>query len=251
MDEIGQWRVITAEPEDSPPTPAAASASHGAAPASPGPRGWLPAALLGGLVIAVVGAAIWLTVPQPNVAVDARSAAAAEANGIILPEASGAGATPTIVATAQLFVDVEGAVLRPGLLPLPSGSRVGDAIRAAGGYSTQVDIAAAAAQLNLAQLLSDGDKVRVPARGDDDTTAQIGQPGSQPSPGAGGDGLIDINHASAEQLDTLPGIGPVTAAKIIAAREEAPFATADELLSRGIVGQSTYDKIAGLVTASD
>ena len=62
--------------------------------------------------------------------------------------------------------------------------------------------------------------------------------------------MIDINHATADELDTLPGIGPVTAAKIIDARTQAPFATVDELQSRGVVGASTFEKLRDLVTVT-
>ena len=136
----------------------------------------------------------------------------------------------------------------PGLHRLPADSRVGDAIAAAGGYSAQVDIVAAAALLDLAERLVDGAKVHVPARGE--VTAAIpggAAPIGASAPGPGG-GLIDVNHASAEELDTLPGIGPVTAEKIISARTEAPFASVDDLLARSVVGPSTMDKIRDLIT---
>ena len=68
--------------------------------------------------------------------------------------------------------------------------------------------------------------------------------GGGADPGCRAGRLIDINHATAEELDTLPGIGPVTAQKIIDARTETPFATIDELQSRGVVGPSTFEKLA-------
>ena len=146
------------------------------------------------------------------------------------------------------MVDVAGAVSRPGLYALPPGSRVADAIRAAGGYGPRVDAAAAAATLNLAEILHDGAKLVVPERG-------AGRPASSGSAGVGtggaggaANGLIDLNRASATELDTLPGIGPVTAAKIIAAREERPFQAIDELLARKVVSASVLAKIRGLVT---
>ncbi|MEO7296118.1 MAG: ComEA family DNA-binding protein [Candidatus Limnocylindria bacterium] len=167
---------------------------------------------------------------------------------------AGPGAGPVgggVLATtspSETVVDVEGAVVTPGLHRLPTGSRVGDAIAAAGGFSMRVDAAAAAATLNLAAPVADGDKVHVPLIGESvaippGSTA----PGGQPPPGSGSS-LIDLNAADGALLETLPGIGPVTAAAIIAARETAPFTSVDELRSRGVVGPSTFEKIKDLVT---
>jgi competence protein ComEA len=148
----------------------------------------------------------------------------------------------------DLVVDVQGAVARAGVHTLPAGSRVADAIAAAGGYAASVDIAAASRQLNLAEKLVDGAQIRVPMLGDE---PQAGTPTTPSELGSGSGGaLIDLNSATAEELDTLPGIGPVTAAKIIDARSEAPFAAVDELLARGVVGASTFDKIKDLVTVA-
>jgi competence protein ComEA len=187
-------------------------------------------------VLVAAGAAIWLTLPQGGVQLDL--AAGPE----LVPVAS--PATPRVSAAVALVVDVEGAVVDPGVHEVAPGSRVSDAIAAAGGYSTEVDIAAAAGALNLAAAVDDGQKIIVPARGEVATlpgtaTAAPGNGSAVPT------GPIDINHATAEQLDTLPGIGPVTAAKIIAAR---PFGSIDELDSRDVVGPSTLAKIRDLIT---
>lgn len=141
-----------------------------------------------------------------------------------------------------IVVDVAGAVRSPGLYRLPAGSRVGDAIAAAGGYGPMVDAAAVARDLNLAAPLSDGEKVVVPDRASEVAPTKDG--------GEGASGLVDLNRASAEALDALPGIGPVTVQRIIDARAERPFATADELLERKIVGPATWEKIRDLVTVS-
>lgn len=156
-----------------------------------------------------------------------------------------AGGSPA--AGAAWMVDVAGAVVRPGLYALPAGSRVADAIRAAGGYGPRVDAAAVAASLNLAEVLRDGAKVTVPERGARSTTvAAAGESGSTGAGSAGG--RIDLNTATASQLDTLPGVGPATAAKIIAARAERAFRTVDELLERKIVRASVLDGLRDLVT---
>ena len=153
-------------------------------------------------------------------------------------------------AGSVLVVDVSGAVVDPGLYRLTPGSRVGDAVQAAGGYGPRVDVARVAAELNLAATLSDGARVHVPSR--DDPAGGAGSSGGAASGGAGqggsGAGLVDLNRASQSELEGLPGIGPVTATKIIAAREEAPFRSVDELRERGLVGEKTFDSLKALVT---
>jgi competence protein ComEA len=242
MDGI-EWRLI--DPEPRPKQPGA----DGAQPER-GSRLWLGAVVA--LVLLSAGLAIWATLPAGGVVVDARAS-----NGLTaplgavgnVPDGGGYAASPGQGALAPasagtLVVDVQGAVNEPGLHELPAGSRVGDAIAAAGGYSTAVDVAAAAAELNLAAKLADGEKVRVPRLGDTASAAEAPQsPGTAP-----GSGLVNLNTATPEQLDTLPGVGPVTAAKIIDAREQAPLASVDELLERGVVGPATLEKIRELVT---
>jgi competence protein ComEA len=201
---------------------------------------------LAAVVMAVAGAAIWLTLPQPSIELDVRGAAV----GLTQLPTDTPGSSQPAAAAAEIVVDVEGAVMEPGLHRLPAESRVGDAIAAAGGYGPQVDIAAAAARLNLAERLTDGAKVHVPALGE-----SAGLPSATHDPGGPAQvgpasGLVDLNHATADELDTLPGVGPVTAAKIIGAREEAPFGSVDELLSRGVLGPATFEKLKGLVTVT-
>jgi len=139
----------------------------------------------------------------------------------------------------SVVVDVEGGVMRPGIVRLETGARVADAIAAAGGYSPAADLLAAAAQINLAAILHDGQQVLVPLLG----ASTNGGGGS-----GGGSGLIDLNDASSDELDALPGIGPVTVQKIIAARTEQPFATVDELVERKVLTSSQLEKIRDLVT---
>ncbi len=137
-----------------------------------------------------------------------------------------------------LVIDVEGGVRRPGVYRLPPGSRVADAIASAGGFGPSADATAARTALNLADPLQDGAKVLVPERGAAPAV----------STGAGHTGKVDLNRATAAELDALPGIGPVTAAKIIAARQQQPFRRVDELRSRKLVGAATFEKLKGLVT---
>ena len=236
MDRVGEWRLIDsdeAEEEAKAPAPKPDQ--------KPNKRLLLG---VGAAVVMLAGAAIWLTLPQPTVRLDITGAAIA--TDFIIPGETSLASSAAAV--AEILVDVQGAVAIPGLHRLPNDSRVGDAIAAAGGYSVQVDIAASSALLNLAERLVDGDKVHVPARGEVALAfPNEAAPNESSAPGPGG-GLIDVNHASAEQLDTLPSIGPVTAEKIIAARDEAPFASVDDLLARSVVGPSTMDKIRDLIT---
>ena len=238
MERVGEWRMIEAEEsEDGPASAPVTAAKDGAS------RAWLSGrvliALVAVAVLGVAGAAIWLTLPQGGGKFDLSSEP-----GAALPAASDSTfAAPGATAVAALVVDVEGAVVDPGVHQVPAGGRVADAIAAAGGYSTEVDIAAAAGALNLAALLTDGQKIRVPARGEVATL-----PGdATAAPGGAPTGPIDINHATEAELESLPGIGPVTAGKIIAAR---PFTSIDELDTRGVVGPSTLEKIRDLITVT-
>ena len=153
-----------------------------------------------------------------------------------------ADASMPAIAPVTLVVDVEGAVMRPGIIELPARSRVADAVEAVGGYSPEVDLAAAAAKVNLAALVRDGQQIMVPSI---DATPASGGPG-----GGGGSagGLVDLNSASPEALDALPGIGPVTVQKIVAARAEQPFGTFEELVTRKVMTNAQLDKIRDLVT---
>jgi competence protein ComEA len=214
-------------------------------PARPGGDGGADRRLLIAAAAAVLGVAVVaggflvLATPQPSLVV--------EAAGSPLVSAAPSGTTPA----SDIWIDVSGAVKRPGLYRLAPGSRVGDAIRTAGGFAPTVDASAADRQLNLAAVLPDGTKVHVPARGET-TPPPVAVGGEEPE-GDGADGgsgdLVNLNTATTGELEALPGIGEVTAAEIIAAREEQPFTSVDELRSREIVGEATFEKVRNLVVA--
>jgi competence protein ComEA len=155
---------------------------------------------------------------------------------------SGAAESGAAGSQAMVVVQVAGAVVRPGVCALPAGSRVGDAIHAAGGYSPDVDPRAAESQLNLAAKLQDAESIVVPRRGDAASVSTGSGESTTPS------GPLNLNSATSAQLDGLPGIGPATAAKIIASREQLPFVSVDDLVTRKLVSASTLAKFRDQVT---
>jgi competence protein ComEA len=141
---------------------------------------------------------------------------------------------PARARAAPLVVDVAGAVRRAGLYRLPQGSRIADAVARAGGATERAELDL----VNLAAPLADGEQVLVPARG----AAAAAGPGAVPT------APVDLNSATAEQLDALPGIGPVTAQKIIDYRQtHGPFRSVDELDAISGIGPSRIDNLRGLV----
>lgn len=140
--------------------------------------------------------------------------------------------------SAKIKVDIEGAVARPGVYELTSGSRIQDLLIAAGGLGAGADREWVAKNLNLAAKVVDGGKVYIPAKG------EVGSITSSKSTtgitGLSTGGLVNINAASQTELEALPAVGPVTAQKIIDSR---PYQTIEELVSRKIVGKSTFEKI--------
>jgi competence protein ComEA len=166
-----------------------------------------------------------------------------------LPSPSTAASVPAAGAPAAsgppagaLVVDVAGKVRRPGIVSLPPGSRVVDAIEEAGGARRGVNLTG----LNLARPLVDGEQVLVGVSAVDGVAPEAASSGGGASPGAP---MVNLNTADAEQLDTLPGVGPVTAAAILQWRaENGSFSAVEELLEVSGIGEATLADLAPYVT---
>jgi competence protein ComEA len=142
-------------------------------------------------------------------------------------------------AAKLLVIDVAGAVRRPGLYRLRSGSRIDDAIAAAGGATAKAQLDA----VNLAAPVADGEQVVVPGPGATGAGAA-----SPPAAGSSPSAPLDLNTATAEQLDSLPGIGPVTAQKIIDYRQQhGVFHSVAELEGVPGIGDGRLAQLKGLV----
>jgi competence protein ComEA len=149
-------------------------------------------------------------------------------------------AKPRAAAAKLLVIDVAGAVRRPGLYRLREGSRIDDAIAVAGGATAKAQLDA----VNLAAPLADGEQIVVPGRGAAGAAAAASPPAAGSSPSA----PLDLNTATAEQLDSLPGIGPVTAQKIIDFRQEhGAFHSVAELEGVPGIGEGRLAQLKGLV----
>ncbi len=170
--------------------------------------------------------------------------AAASSSGAPSPTADGPGAA----AEESIVVDVVGKVRRPGIAVLPVGARVVDAVEAAGGVRRGVD----PATVNMARLLTDGEQVVVGGPGGTGPTGGTGNgTGSVPGPASAGPAgaLVNLNTADQATLETLPGVGPVTAAAILEWRvQHGAFTSVDELLEVSGIGDATLAEIAPHVT---
>lgn len=163
--------------------------------------------VVGIAVIVVVGAVIWFGIPSSSVPAAAP------------PEAVefGTAGPPT-----RVSVHVSGAVAKPGLVDLPPGSRIADAVAAAGGAHAEADFGA----LNLASEIRDGDHIVVPVRGE-----RLGAVTAT--------GLVDINRATANELEELPGVGPVLAQRIVEHRAaHGPYVAVEDLLDVPGIGEA-------------
>ena len=152
--------------------------------------------------------------------------------------------------SAHITVHVAGAVVRPGVYELPDTARIQDAIDAAGGPAPDAD----AEQLNLAERLADGMKVRVPLAGEQAEVTGGAVDAAQPANAAstpsqqGAPALVNINTADETLLETLPGVGPATAQAIIEERSSGgPFTTPEDLMRVSGIGEKKFAKLQGLI----
>ncbi len=152
--------------------------------------------------------------------------------------------------SAAVVVDVEGAVTAPGVHQLPSGSLLDDALAAAGGLIPTADLDRIARELNRSDKLKDHQKIYIPFVTERTVASTLGA-GGAPAVGTAGSAseLINLNTATAEELDTLPGVGPSTAQKIIAYREQnGAFGSVEQLNDVSGIGDATFEKLKDLVT---
>src|SRR6478609_8744090 len=184
-----------------------------------------------------------VAVEEPAVNWGAADTEGATTDGAEANRADAAAEHPTV------WVHVVGRVAAPGVVALREGSRVGDAVAAAGGALPDADLAG----LNLAAVVQDGAQIRVPAPGEepaadaDDGSGGLSGPGGGGGSGGGG-GAVDVNTAGSAELQTLPGIGPVLADRIVAWRDaNGPFPDVDALLDVSGIGPAVLGKIRDLV----
>lgn len=149
---------------------------------------------------------------------------------IVISSGDGEGNT-----SARVTVDVSGAVNKPGVYTLPADARINEAIKEAGGLSSEADHLSVAKTINFAKPLADGEKIYIPVFSETGDSEVL----------AAETGKISINNATGTELDSLPGIGPVTTEKIIEGR---PYSQLEDLLTKKVVGQSLFEKISDLIS---
>jgi competence protein ComEA len=205
-------------------------------------------AVVGVLVAVALLVAAWTAlgdradpVPVPEVEAVPSGLASVPSSPSSTAASGGESGTPLGADDAEVTVDVAGEVRRPGIAVLPAGSRVVDALEAAGGARRGVDLTS----LNLARPLVDGEQVLVGVAPPAGVAGTLGSPGAATPAGP----LVNLNSADQAALESLPGVGPVTATAILDWRtEHGGFTTVDELLEVDGIGDATLADLAPLVT---
>jgi competence protein ComEA len=183
-----------------------------------------------GAVIVVVLLALGVTV-----AIGVFRGQAAPTEPVTIDRTATASAAPT-----ELYVHVSGAVREPGLYVLPDGSRLVDAVAAAGGFAKK----AARDGVNLARALADGEQIVVPRKGEKTADAAISA-----APGTSADGKVNLNTADQTALEALPGIGPALSQRILQWRDDnGRFTSVDDLLAVSGIGEKMLATLRDLVT---
>ena len=177
--------------------------------------------------------------------VDRSDGAAAAAGG---SAGAGPAATPPSTPPLTVTVHVVGQVASPGVYAVSAGGRVADAVVAAGGTSTEADLE----QVNLAARVSDGERVLVPKKGEPPPPVVAGAPPAGGAGAGGGKGVtagpVDLNTATAEQLEALPGVGPATSKAILSYRaSHGRFRSVTELLEVPGIGPAKLETLRPLV----
>lgn len=218
------WAPITARDQGQQSAIAERDAVLRAAARLGRPRPWLPLLVLAAVALLITGAVWWRGQSRPMT----QQLEVENPGAPVTPDTS-AGAPAT---TGRVTVDVAGKVLRPGIVTLPGGSRVAEAITAAGGVLPGTTTEG----VNLARKLSDGEQIRVGAPAAPSAAA----PAPTGVDSTADNVTLDLNSATAEQLDELPRIGPATAAKIVDFRTtHGPFRSVDQLLDVPGIGEAT------------
>lgn len=198
------------------------------------------------VLAAVVGVVVALTI---GVSAMMRSQGAKPDVALTLPRAdapssapsnAAPGSGPTSTIGGPLRVHAAGAVVRPGVVEVPAGARVVDVVHAAGGPAPEADLN----QINLAQPVTDGQRVYVPRAGE--TVVALGVTGADGGGTTAHDsgGIVNINEASESELETLPGVGPATAKAIVDYRtQHGRFRSVDDLLNVRGIGPAKLEQI--------
>ncbi|MDR3365162.1 MAG: ComEA family DNA-binding protein [Clostridiales Family XIII bacterium] len=231
-------------------------------------RGGAETAAQGGSAAAAEGDAASIAqgsegLPTDGAADSGIAAGGAQGSGSVSAGGAAESAAAADGQAAAVFVDVNGAVQSPGVIALPAGSRVNDAIIAAGGLTDNADVT----MLNRASVLADGDRVYVasadevqagavpPSAGMIGAGSSAGSSGSAAASGAGSvaapavPGLVNINTADSDTLQTLNGVGPATAQKILDYRNaNGGFGRVEDLMNVSGIGQKTFDKLKANIT---